>query len=124
MKKKHLLTLIFILLAGLLLTACGGGESYSPETIASGQENFVSSCSACHGEDGTGIEGIDINLNNNTFVQSKSDEDLVAYVLDGRSVDDPLNSTGIEMPPKGGNPALATEQIEEIVAFLISLQGE
>jgi disulfide bond formation protein DsbB len=35
---------------------------------------------------------------------------------------DPLNTTGIAMPPKGGNPALTDGQIVDIVAYLRSIQ--
>ena len=46
---------------------------------------------------------------------------LVAFVKQGRSTDDPANTTGVAMPPKGGNPALQEAQIRGIVAYLRSL---
>ena len=51
-----------------------------PEEI--GQELFVGNCAACHGVEGTG--GLGKNLHDNKFIQSQSDEDLIAFVLAGR----------------------------------------
>jgi disulfide bond formation protein DsbB len=34
---------------------------------------------------------------------------------------EPENTTGVPMPPKGGNPALTDEQILEIIAFIHTL---
>lgn len=53
---------------------------FPPEEM--GKELFMTNCAACHGADGTGIIGP--NLHNNNFVQSKSDEDLAAFMLAGR----------------------------------------
>ena len=47
-----------------------------------GKAFFESFCSSCHGLDGTG--GIGPNLHANTFVQSLRDEELIAFLLDGR----------------------------------------
>jgi len=47
-----------------------------------GQAAFESNCAQCHGSDGTGGSGP--NLHTNVYVQSKSDEELVAFILAGR----------------------------------------
>lgn len=52
-----------------------------PEEI--GQELFVLNCAACHGVQGTG--GLGKNLHDNTFIQSQSDEELIAFLLKGRA---------------------------------------
>jgi cytochrome c5 len=31
---------------------------------------------------------------------------------------DPLNTTGVAMPPKGGNPAMSEQDIADIVAYM------
>ena len=35
---------------------------------------------------------------------------------------DPLNTTGVGMPSKGGNPALTDEDLYDIVAYIRTLQ--
>lgn len=124
MKKKLMTTLVFVLLISALLSACGGGEAYSEEMVARGEELYISSCSACHGPDAAGLEGKGVDLRNNAFIQDSSDDDLLDYVYEGRATDDPLNTTGIEMPPKGGNPAITDEQIYDIIAYLRGFQAE
>jgi disulfide bond formation protein DsbB len=56
------------------------------------------------------------------FVATRTDAELVAFIKSGRSVDDPLNTTGVAMPPKGGNPALTDADLADIVAYIRSLQ--
>jgi mono/diheme cytochrome c family protein len=48
-----------------------------------GKYLFSTNCAPCHGDNGTGAVGP--NLHNNTFIQSKNDADLLAFVLAGRS---------------------------------------
>lgn len=40
----------------------------------------------------------------------------------GRSLGDPLNTTGVTMPAKGNNPALTDEDLSNIVAYLRTLR--
>ena len=87
-----------------------------------GYELFIASCSACHGANGEGMEGLGKPLKASDFIASKSDSEMVAFVKTGRPVWDELNTTGLDMPPKGGNPALTDEQIAEIVSFIRTLQ--
>ena len=39
-------------------------------------------------------------------------------VMEGRPANDPLNTTKIVMPPKGGNPALSDKDVRDAVAYL------
>ncbi len=55
------------------------------------------------------------------FVADNTDAQLLVYVKKGRGVDDPLNTTGIPMPPKGGNPALTDQEIADIIAYVRSI---
>jgi hypothetical protein len=50
------------------------------------------------------------------------DAELLEFVKTGRPVGDPLNTTGVDMPPKGGNPALSDVQILDIIAHIRTLQ--
>jgi len=125
MKKEiYMLRNLYIMLACVLMvavtiTACGPAKpSYTAEQISNGGQLFMGTCSACHGPDAKGLPNLGKDLTNSSFVQDKTDEELVAYVNSGRAVDDPLNTTGIAMPPKGGNPALTEAQILDIIAYL------
>jgi mono/diheme cytochrome c family protein len=48
-----------------------------------GKAVFDTNCAACHGADGTG--GMGPNLLGNAFFQAKTDEELVQFILNGRS---------------------------------------
>ena len=125
MSRRWFVALLAGLLLALLLAACGGGPAepaYEPETIALGEQEYLKTCSACHGQDLRGIENLGRTLIGSEFVQEKTDAELLEYVKEGRAVDDPLNTTGIAMPPKGGNPALTDGQINAIIAYSRSAQ--
>ena len=61
-------------------------------------------------------------MTSSEFIAELSDEELLAFVKTGRPIGDPLNTTGIDMPAKGGNPALADDQILDIIAYMRTLQ--
>ena len=46
------------------------------------------------------------------------DDDALAFVKKGRSTSDPLNTTKVDMPPKGGNPALSDDDVLDIISYL------
>ena len=56
------------------------------------------------------------------FIASKTDDELVAFIKVGRDPSDPLNTTGVAMPSKGGNPALSDEDFYNIVAYIRTIQ--
>ncbi|MBE7551265.1 MAG: cytochrome c [Anaerolineales bacterium] len=88
---------------------------------AAGQAKFAQTCSACHGPTGEGIPNLGKNLVTSEFVAGQTDEQLLAFIKVGRPTSDPLNTTGIDMPPKGGNPALNDTDLENIVAYMRSI---
>jgi disulfide bond formation protein DsbB len=96
----------------------------SSENISSakGQTLYESTCSACHGGDAKGIEGVGKNLIEGEFVLQISDDDLLDFIKVGREPGDPNNTSGISMPAKGGNPALSDDDIKNIIAHLRSIQ--
>jgi mono/diheme cytochrome c family protein len=83
-----------------------------------GKEYFMQTCSACHGQDAKGLPKLGKDLTTSKFVHDKSDKDLVKFIEQGRLPTDPLNTTGVAMPPKGGNPALTDQQIMDIVSYV------
>ncbi|MBI3969334.1 MAG: cytochrome c [Chloroflexi bacterium] len=89
---------------------------------ARGKELYAQSCASCHGPDAKGIQGLGKDLATSAFTKSQSDADLVAFVKKGRPASDPANTTKVDMPPKGGNPALTDPQMTDIVGFLRTLQ--
>jgi mono/diheme cytochrome c family protein len=129
MKTKTMTLYMVLMVAAALIAACGGGapaptatpEGPKGDAIA-GQTKFSATCSACHGPDAKGIAGLGKDLTTSTFAIGLSDSELIAFVNQGRDASDPLNTTGIAMPPKGGNPALDEADLLDIVAYLRTLE--
>lgn len=103
--------------------AAAGGDEELAGYIASGDKLFHSSCVACHGKGGQGIAGNGKALSNNEFIRSLDDDSLLAFIKQGRSPTDPRSTTGIQMPPKGGNPAMSDDDILDVISYLRTLQG-
>lgn len=99
-----------------------GGLDYEPALIAQGQQLFAL-CAACHGPDGHGVPNLGKDLVTSEFVASLNDNDLMNFIKTGRPIWDPLNTTGIDMPPKGGNPAMTDADINAIIAYIRTLQA-
>lgn len=132
------ITVLIIMM--LLLAACGGsgstettgntGANQAEEEAAAvslgdavaGKEQYDMLCIACHGPGGEGIEGLGKPFTTSTFLKETSDEKMVEFIKVGRPSGDPLNTTGVDMPPKGGNPALTDDQILDIIAYVRTLQ--
>jgi mono/diheme cytochrome c family protein len=133
--RKFMWIIGLLLIGATSLVACGGDEepTATPAPIATaaataasvaqgdaeaGKKLYATTCVACHGPNGEGVTGLGKNMQTSEFIASKSDEELAAFVKQGRDISDPLNTTGVMMPPKGGNPALSDEQILDIIAFI------
>jgi disulfide bond formation protein DsbB len=114
------------LLAVLGLAACGGDAAeespYSAEMISAGETTYMQTCFACHGPDAKGLPNLGKDLTTSEFFKTGTDGEMLAYILAGRAVDDPLNTTGIAMPPKGGFDFLTETDILNVIAFLRTLQ--
>lgn len=96
----------------------GDTKSGSAGDATRGAQPFAVVCATCHGPDGHGVKGLGKDLVSNAYVKKASDDDLVTLIVNGRDAKDPLNSTGIAMPPKGGNAALSDKDVRDIVAYL------
>lgn len=100
-----------------------------PETVsagdpAAGEAHFEQVCAACHGPGGEGIEGLGKDLTTSEFVAGLSDEELLAFIQEGRPADHPDNTTGVAMPPRGGNPDFGDDDLLDIIAYIRTLQEE
>lgn len=139
MLKKSVLLGVLALTAAFAMGGCGGGQKPQQQTeqpaplppteqpaapaVADGKALYEQSCSACHGQDAKGIAGLGKDLTaHSAFVSSQSDDQLLEFIKKGRDASDPANTTGVAMPPKGGNPALTDDEIKAIIAYLRSLQ--
>jgi disulfide bond formation protein DsbB len=88
---------------------------------ANGGNIFSTACVACHGPEAKGVTGLGKDLTTSEWVGQQSDAQLVEFIKKGRDATDPLNTTGVAMPPKGGNPAMSEQEIADIVAFVRSI---
>jgi disulfide bond formation protein DsbB len=61
-------------------------------------------------------------LTTSEFVAGLTDDGLVAFLIVGRPDTDPANTTGIAMPPRGGNTSLTDDDLRAVVAYLRTLQ--
>ncbi len=91
---------------------------------ANGQKLYAQICVACHGPEGKGVQGLGKDLTTSTWVAGQTDGQLIEFIKKGRDPGDPLNTTGVAMPPKGGNPALKDQEIADIVAFVRSIHQQ
>jgi disulfide bond formation protein DsbB len=136
--KKTLLTVTLLLLVLSIVAACGGGGNEPAPAAqptaqqpaaqpapqgdpAKGKEAFAT-CAGCHGPEGKGIEGLGKDMTSSEFIAGQTDEQLLAFIKVGRPASDPLNTVGVDMPPKGGNPALTDAQLLDIIAYIRSIQ--
>lgn len=101
------------------------GASEGDVSIARGQRAYEEVCAACHGMDGHGLPGLgkDLVTPSEWFLE-QDDESLVQFLKVGRTAADPLNTTKVDMPPRGGNPSLNDDDLMAIVLYLRSLQEE
>ncbi|MBL8097481.1 MAG: cytochrome c [Anaerolineales bacterium] len=136
MKPVRVMALLVAAAAALVLSACGApatpaGPALNPEAekyaslvgdAARGATAYGQTCSACHGPEALGIDGLGKTLVASEFAIGLPDAELMLFLATGRPSSDPLNTTGVDMPPKGGNPALDDQGLADIVAYLRTLE--
>lgn len=99
----------------------GDGSSFDPALAAQGELLFANTCTVCHGPDALGITGLGKTLVGSEFVNGSTNQELVAFLNVGRPIEDPANTTGIAMPPKGANPTLTDDDLNAIINYIRSL---
>ena len=129
MKSRLIFLTTLLLTLAVFLAACGGGApaptptpTEPPGDAAAGKIAYEKTCIACHGADLKGMPNLGKNLTTSEFVKGKTNPEMVAFLLVGRPASDPLNTQGIDMPPKGGNPALTETDLLNIVAYVRTMQ--
>jgi mono/diheme cytochrome c family protein len=76
-------------------------------------------CSACHGPDGKGIQGLGANLADTRWQHSDGSFDaIVRQILEGVSPE--KSSTGVAMPARGGSQ-LTEAQVRAVAAYVWTL---
>ena len=127
--RNWFLVLVVAIVVALALSACGGGDSAPAEEPAApagdavaGEPLFQGTCSACHGPDAKGMPNLGKDLTTSVFLSETSDPDFLEFIKMGRPASHPDNTTGVDMPPKGGNPALTDEDILNIIAYVRTLR--
>lgn len=100
----------------------GDSSSYDPELVAHGQTLYAT-CAGCHGMDALGVPNLGKSLVGTEFMHTVSDQELLQFIITGRPLWDPANTTGIDMPSRGGNPMLTNDDILAIIIYLRSLDS-
>ncbi|MEK7440385.1 MAG: cytochrome c [Chloroflexota bacterium] len=128
MKVKVFYMLSLLIVGAVLIAACGGapaasgGGAGAPAKMkgdaTAGKTKFSSTCVSCHGPEGKGIPGLGKDMTTSTFIKGQSDDQMVTFVTTGRPASDKANTTGVDMPPKGGNPSFTEKDLYDIVAFI------
>ncbi len=126
---RRLVILVGVL--ALAVAACGGDSSSDPADVApvvagpgdaaKGKQLFSTTCVSCHGEAGVGIDGLGKPMPGSAFITDTADNDLATFIKIGRRTDDPDNTTGVDMPAKGGNSALTDQDLADLVAYIRTL---
>ncbi len=89
---------------------------------ARGHEVFATTCIACHGADARGLANLGKDLTSG-FASQADDTSLVAMIMRGRQPGEPGHTAALPMPPKGGRADLMRTDIQDVVAYLRSLQN-
>lgn len=93
-----------------------------PVDLEFGKKIAYETCASCHGADLQGMPKNGKSLIVSDFIADKSDADLLTFLKVGRPPWDAANTTGVQMPPRGGNPTLDDKKLSDVIAFLRVLQ--
>jgi disulfide bond formation protein DsbB len=135
MKSRLFFLITLILMLTVFLAACGGGAPAATSTPAptqkpteppgdpaAGKVAYDKTCIACHGTDLKGMPNLGKDLTTSEFIKGKTNPEMVEFLKVGRPASDPQNTQGVDMPPKGGNPALTDADLLNIIAYVRTMQ--
>jgi cytochrome c oxidase cbb3-type subunit 2 len=106
--------------AGAVDLALANPLGDSPQAIARGNQLFLENCTACHGDDGHGVEGLAPSLTDDVFLGAKGDMPDGAYfgiISSGSDAKAALGRKGLE---SGGMQAFGGQMRSEDIWALIS----
>ena len=141
---------LWMTLVAIALSGCDGGDRAASETrfggggqsqaagagfevaaidpsldaeleLDSGRQLFLATCAACHGASGQGMPNQGPDLRPSQFIARTPDADLVAFIAKGRTPGEPGSTTGLPMPPRGGNAALSDRDLGLVVKYMRTL---
>ncbi len=95
---------------------------YNSGVVNRGANIFSTTCSACHGMNAQGIQGLGKNMLTSEFIANSTDAELITFIAVGREAFDPMNTTGVAMPARGGNPTLTDDDLYATVAYIRTLR--
>ena len=98
------------------------GIAFDAESFQRGQALYMGTCVACHMPDGGPREGLGKDMVHSPFTAGITDKQFLTFLKVGRDPGDPLNTSGVGMPAKGGNPALMDKQLTDIISYIRGLQ--
>ncbi len=99
------------------------GEAVAVVSTVSGKDLWTATCRSCHGAAGEGLPGQGKDIRGSEFISQRTDDELLAFIKVGRMPFDPLNTTGIQMPPRGGNPLLSDGDLMRIIGYMRTFEG-
>jgi disulfide bond formation protein DsbB len=122
--------LIGAVLVVMSVAGCGGQASptttdpgaVGPGDPVAGAPIYSGTCAPCHGMALQGIGGLGAQLLPNEYVATTNEADLAAFLAVGLAADDPANTQGIAMPPRGGNPTLSDQDLRNVAAYIKAQQ--
>ena len=103
------------------LTKPAVAAALDPAAVKAGKTTFMMVCAACHNPKATGIKGLGKPLIGSAFFNGHTDAELLKFLQTGRPVTDPLNTTGVIMPARGGRPTLTDTDLANVIAYIRSL---
>lgn len=104
-------------------------QTYVPAALAPGDASagalvYRTTCAACHGLRGEGLPSFGRALDTSTLVRDGDDDTLLRFLQAGRAADDPQNTTGIAMLPRGGNDSLTDQDLLDVAAHVRTLLAD
>jgi mono/diheme cytochrome c family protein len=97
--------------------------AYDAAVVEQGRTRFQITCSACHGVDAHGMPGLGKDMIASEFIGGLNDEELLEFVKVGRQPWDVGNTTGVAMPPKGGDPTISDDELMAVIAYIRTLRA-
>jgi mono/diheme cytochrome c family protein len=91
--------------------------------LKAGRTTFLIVCASCHGADARGVQGLGKPLVGSEFFNSQTDVELLTFLQTGRPVNDPMNTTGVAMPARGGRLHLTDADLANVIAYIRCLNA-